>query len=440
MLAEISTELIIIFVLTLANGFFAGSEIAIVSARRGRLESLVQEGSHAAKQAIELAEAPDRFLPTVQIGISLIGTFSAAFGGARIGDILAAWLGNFPAIAPYAEVIALNIVVIGITYLSLVVGELVPKRLALQYSERYATLAAPVMSFLSKIGSPLVKLLSGSVNLLFRLAGQSESSEKQVTTEDIEYLVREGKASGTVQAAEAQFIHRVFRFTDRPIKAVMVPRSEITAANVQLSVVEMAKRFIAEGYSRLPVYEGTLDNVIGILHAKDLLHFLTTPETKVNIRHLLRPAPIVLRNDHVDDVMAYFRRTANHMALVMDEYGQVAGLVTMEDLLEELVGEIRDEYDDGEEQPFVRREDGSWLVNGLEAFDKVQEVVGLPDVPTEDEEDFTTLAGLILYLLKRFPTVGDTVEFGPFVLEVVDMDGKRIDKVLISQHKQDVEE
>ncbi|MBX3057767.1 MAG: HlyC/CorC family transporter [Anaerolineae bacterium] len=431
MLTELGTELLIIFVLVLANGFFAGSEIAIVSARRSRLELLAQSGNRGARQAVALVESPDRFLATVQIGITFIGTFSAAFGGARISSVLAQQLENVAVLAPYASSLSLLIVVLFITYLSLVIGELVPKQLALLHAERYAVLSAPVMSVLSGVARPLVAMLSGSVNLAFRLLGQSSASKNFVTAEDIEYLVREGKASGTVEAGEAQLIHRVFRFTDRPIKAVMVPRSEIVAADTQMPLVELAELFIESGYSRLPIYEGSLENVIGVLHAKDLMRFIANPDTKVNLHHLLRPAPIVLRNDHVDDVMAQFRRTATHIAMVMDEYGQVAGLVTMEDLLEELVGEIRDEYDDTEEHPIVRREDGSWLVNGLEAFDKVQEVVGLPDVLEEDREDFTTLAGLILYLLKQLPTVGETVVFGDFVLEVVDMDGKRIDKVLI---------
>ncbi|MCL4266643.1 MAG: hemolysin family protein [Anaerolineae bacterium] len=436
MLAEISTELLIILVLALANGFFAGSEIAIVSARRSRLELEAQSGRRAAQQAIALAESPDRFLATVQIGITFIGTFMAAFGGARISNLLAERLVTIPILAPYASTVSLFIVVLFITYLNLVIGELVPKQLALLYAERYAMLVAPVMSKLSGVARPLVAVLSGSVKLVFRLLGQSSDSDNPVTAADIEYLVREGKASGTVEAGEAQFIHRVFRFTDRPIKAVMAPRSEIVAANMQMSLVEVAELFIESGYSRLPMVEGSLENVIGILNAKDLMRFMANPDAKVNLHHLLRPASIVLRNDHVDDVMAQFRRTATHMALVMDEYGEVAGLVTMEDLLEELVGEIRDEYDEAEERPIVRREDGSWLVNGLEAFDKVQEVIGLPDVPAEDREDFTTLAGLILYLLKQLPTVGETVIFGDFVLEVVDMDGKRIDKVLIRKRNE----
>jgi len=433
MLSELTTELVIILVLTLANGFFAGSEIAIVSARRNRLEMQANAGSRGAQQALNLSERPDRFLATVQVGITLIGTFSAAFGGARIGDILADWLAEIPVLMPYAESLALGIVVVGITYLSLVIGELVPKRIALQHAERFASLAAPIMVMLAVVTRPLVAFLSFSVDLILRLLGQKNVADNPVTLEDVVYMVREGTESGAVEAGEAQMIQRVFRFTDRPVKTVMVPRSEIVAITVAMPLVGIADTFIESGYSRLPVVEGSMENVIGFLHAKDLMRYLAQPEANVNIRHLLRPVMYVLGSDHTDDVLNLFRRKAAHMALVMDEYGQTDGLVTLEDLLEELVGEIQDEYDEGEEQPFVRREDGSWLVNGLEAYDKVKERLGLPTIYGLDEDDFTTLAGLILALLKRMPKVGDKVDLGDFSLEVVDMDGRRVDKVLIYQ-------
>lgn len=232
-------------------------------------------------------------------------------------------------------------------------------------------------------------------------------------------------------------IQRVFKFTNRPIKTAMVPRTEIVAIEVASPLVQIAETFIESGYSRVPVFEGSLENVLGFLYAKDLMRYLTHPEATVNIRHLLRPVKYVLSNDHIDDVLNIFRRKATHMALVLDEYGQTAGLVTLEDLLEELVGEIRDEYDEGEEQPIVRRDDGSWLVSGLEAYDKVKERLGLPTIPHLDEENFTTLAGLILVLHKELPKVGEKVKLGSFTLEVVDMDGRRVDKVLIYQNQDD---
>lgn len=435
MFSELLTELMIIFMLTVANGIFSGSEIAIVSARRNRLELLATKGLPAAQQALSLSLHPDRFMATVQVGITLIGTFSAAFGGARIGDILASWFREVPALAPHADSLALALVVAGLTYLSLVVGELLPKQIALQHAERVAIWTAPIMVFLASITRPLIWLLSVSVRLLLRLLGQASTSETNVTPEDIVYLVREGTQSGGVEAGEAQMIQRVFRFTNRPVKTVMVPRTEIIAVEATLPLIKIAQTFEESGYSRLPVFAGSLENVIGFLHAKDLLRYLGQTETIADIRPVLRPALYILSSEHTDDVLNLFRRKGDHMALVLDEYGQTAGLVTLEDLLEELVGEIRDEYDEGEEQPFVRREDGSWLVNGLEAYDTVKERLGLPTLPDLDEEGFTTLAGLILVLLKRIPKVGDKVTMGAFLLEVVDMDGRRVDKVLIQKHE-----
>jgi putative hemolysin len=429
MLGELGAELVIILALTLANGFFSGSEIAIVSARRSRLEAEAKAGNRSAQQAIQLADNPDRFLATVQVGITLIGTFSAAFGGARIGDILAAWMRSVPALAASAESISLLIVVILITYLSLILGELVPKRLALQNAERLAMFAAPIMTTLSLVTRPMIGLLTASVNGILQLLGQSSAPDSAVTEEDVAYMIREGTASGAVEAGEARLIQKVFQFTDRPIRAVMTPRTEMIGVEVETPLTEAAKRFLESKVSRMPVYEGQIEKMVGVLHAKDLLHCLTKPDHAANLRTLtLLPVTFVLETEHIDDVMTSFRQKGIHLAVVVDEYGQTSGIVTLEDLLEELVGEIRDEYDHAEEHPIVQREDGSWLVDGIEAYDKVRNRIGLPEV---DDADFTTLAGLMMQLLNRIPIEGDRVSVGDYVLEVMDMDGKRIDKVLI---------
>lgn len=433
MLSDLTTEFLIILALVIANGFFAGAEIAIVSARRNRLEREAEAGSRGAQQAVALSENPDRFLATVQVGITLIATFSAAFGGARIGDILAQGLAEIPALAPYAATLSLGIVVIVITYLSLVIGELVPKQIALQHAERFATLSAPIMTFLATVARPLVSFLSLSVQLVLRLLGQKDTGQPLVTPEDIVYMVQEGTESGAVELGEAQLIQRVFRFTDRPVKTAMVPRSEIVSIAAATPLQKIVATFTESGYSRLPVYQGSTENVIGVLHVKDILRFLMEhPGAEPDLHGLLRPVIYVLRNDHTDDVLGLLRRKATHMALVMDEYGQIAGLITLEDLIEELVGEIQDEYDEDEDQPIVRRDDGSWLVNGLEAYDKVKERIGLPTLADVDEDDFTTMAGLVLYLHKGLPKTGDKVMLGNFILEVVDMDGRRVDKVLVT--------
>jgi putative hemolysin len=435
MFASFAMELMIILFLTLANGFFSGSEIAIVSARRSRLETQAADGNQAARQALALAENPDRFLATVQVGISLIGTFAAAFGGARMGDVLVAWLRSFPALALYAETIALTIVVLLITYLSLVLGELVPKRLALQHAERIAVIAAPIMTGLAAVARPLVAALSLSVNVVLRLLGQHRAVESPVTQEDIVYMVAEGATSGTVEAGEAQFIERVFQFTDRPVRKAMTPRTEITAVEADTPWPLLIQTFLASGYSRLPVYQDSLDHVVGILHVKDIMRVLAGESDGADIMRLLRPPTFVLGSQHIDDVLTMFRRQGSHLGVVIDEYGQVAGLVTLEDLLEELVGEIRDEYDQSEDPPFVQREDGSWLVDGMQAYDTVQQRLGLPADNDPPAANFTTLAGLIMAHLNRIPRVGDVVTMGEYILEVIDMDGRRIDKVLIQKHQ-----
>jgi putative hemolysin len=430
MFADLGVEFVIILALTLANGFFSGSEIAIVSARRGRLEAEAKAGKRSAQQAIHLADNPDRFLATVQVGITLIGTFSAAFGGARIGDILAESMRNVPALAPYAETLSLTLVVVSITYISLILGELVPKRLALQGAERWAMIAAPVMTVLSQIARPVVAFLTLSVSAVLRLLGRKDVDESGVTEEDITYVLREGAASGVVEAGEARFIQRVFQFTDRPVRAVMTPRTEMVTVEVQTPLSEIAKTFIQSKVSRIPVYEDGIDNIIGILHSKDLLRCVAQPETPVNLRDLLMPVIFLIETAHVDDVMTTLRQKGIHMAVVVDEYGQTSGIVTMEDLLEELVGEIRDEYDQAEEHPIMAREDGTWLVDGLVAYDRVKARIGL-QTSDEDDSEYTTLGGMMLALLDRIPVEGDTVTVGDHVLEVIDMDGRRIDKVLI---------
>jgi putative hemolysin len=426
----LSFEAIIIFVLILANAFFAASEIAIVSARRSRLQQQADVGRRTARQALDLAEHPDRFLATVQIGMTLIGTFASAFGGAEIAQALAVWLQGFPALAPYAQTLGLVIVVVIITYLTLVIGELVPKRLALRHAERIAMFAAPVMQAIARIGRPFVVLLSASVNVVLRLLGQGRAAAQTVTEEDVIYLAREAATSGDVEPAEAQLISRVFQFTDRVVRAVMTPRSEIVAVDVDLPFEQVVQIFMSSNYSRLPVYQETLDAVVGILFAKDMLRALTLKQPP-NLRELAHPAIFVPEHQHIDDLMAVFRREGEHLALVVDEYGQITGLLTLEDVLEELVGEIEDEYDVPEEPSIVRREDGSWLVDGKEAYERVREKVGLPPVPPQERGLYTSLAGLVLARLGHIPTVGETARVGNFIFEVVDMDGRRIDRILI---------
>ncbi len=427
-------EIVIIFLLILANGFFAASEIAIVSARRGRLQRRADAGNTSARQALELAAHPERFLAAIQVGITLIGTFTAAFGGASISDALAQWLSGFPVLKPYAEALALGSVVLVITYFSLILGELVPKRLALQSAERVAAFTAPVITGLSIVARPVIALINASVNLVLRLVGQRNSTALAVTEEDIVHLMHEGIASGTVEEDEGELVQRVFRFSDRPVGAVMTPRSEIIAVKVGTMWAEVIQTFVRAGHSRLPLYEDSLETIVGVLHAKDVLQTFLGEE-QVDLKLLAREPLYVTKYQYADDLLTTFRHTGIHLALVLDEYGQVIGLVTLEDLVEELVGEIQSEYQIRDEQAFVQREDGSWLVDGLVAHDSVWERIGIPAPSSEKPRNYTTLAGLILAYLGHIPAVGEVVTIGDVTLEVVDMDGRRIDRVLISRQK-----
>jgi putative hemolysin len=423
-------EIIIIFVLFLANGFFAASEIAIVSARRSRLQQQADAGKKSAQQALDLAANPNRFLATVQVGMTLINTLAAAFGGASLNAPIASLIRHIPLLAPYADSLSLSIVVILITYFSLIIGELVPKRLGLQSAEAFAIFIAPFMNGLSRIISPTVSFLTFSSNILMALLGQNEPNKAEVTEEDIVYLAREGAVSGNVETEEEEFISRVFRFTDRNVSSVMMPRTEIVAIEVDTPLSEVTDIFLESGYTRLPLYEEKLDNVIGILYAKDLLKLRKQEET-IDLRSIARPPLFVSEYQHVADLLTTFRGKGIHLAVVIDEYSQVIGLVTLEDILEELVGEIQDEYDKPEDKDFVQREDGSWLVDAMVSREDVAEKLGL--APADDREDYKTLAGMILAHLGRIPTTGDKVTIGDFQLEIIDMDGRRIDKVLVTR-------
>ncbi|HEX8034581.1 MAG TPA: hemolysin family protein [Ktedonobacterales bacterium] len=432
-------EIAITFVLILANGFFSGSEIAVVSARRSRLQQRANSGDHGAVQAIDLAEHPDRFLATVQIGITLISTIAAAFGGARISEALAASLNNVPALVPVAAPLAFVVVVGLITYFSLVLGELVPKRFALQHADELSARVAPFMTGLSRVTSPIIALLSASSNAVLRLFRQQRSDEVAITEEDILYLTTMGTASGTVEAGEAQLIRRAFRFTDRVVRQVMTPRADIFALDVATPIPEMIRQMLDAPYTRVPLYAGTLDDLIGILYVKDMLRAREEAgaDEKLDLRRIARPPIFVLEHQHAADILPLLQHQSTHVALVVDEYGQVTGLMTLEDVLEELVGDIADEYGSHNEHqgPAVSRlEDNTWIVDGSEAYESIREQIGndlLPAIPDEERGEYTSVAGIILARLGRIPTEGDTVRLGEAILEVVKMDGRRIDKVLI---------
>lgn len=426
-------QLILVIVLMIANGFFSSSEIAIVSARRGRLQQRLEAGDARAGIAMRLAEEPNRFLATIQVGISLIGTFTAAFGGDAFAEPLAA------AVTPYvgpsaAHAAALVLVVLALTYVSLILGELVPKRLALQRAETIAMWAAPLMQQVSRIAAPVVWLLTVSTQAVLHLIGQGNAPQEPITEDDVLSLVREGTAGGTVEPAEQELIERVFAFTDRIVRSIMTPRTEILALPVDAPLIDTLDRIIASGHSRIPIYQGSIDTIVGILHVKDLLQhtlgFGTNSETPPSIANLMRPPVFLTEHQHIASALQELRHNRTHLAMVVDEYGQIDGLVTIEDMLEELTGDIADEYDKTV-MMVTRRADGSYLIDGLLAFQDAVRLLRLPEaLPEDDLPAFETIAGLILALSGHIPQVGEHLPWHGWDFEVIDMDGVRIDKVL----------
>ncbi len=436
MVGVILTELAIILVLMIANGIFAAAELALVSARHSQLEQAAKAGDRRAERALHMAREPNRLLATVQVGITLIGTFAAAFGGARLSRPIAELLADIPLLAPYAEQVALICVVLLITYLSLIVGELVPKQLALLHAEKTAILFAPLLGNIAVVTRPIVWMLTHSTNVVLALLGQRAEPEERITEEDILYMTRQGRAGGTVALHEERLIQRVFDFSDRTVEMIMTPRPDITFVSDTTSIPQLAAIALEHGYSRLPVcHDHDLDQVLGVVHIKDVLPTLVHQQEQ-NLLQVLRPPVYVLEHQRVSTVLAYFRREQVQMGLVVDEYGQIVGLITLEDVLEELVGEIRDEYDTDEEASMVEREDGSWLVDGSEAFDIVATRLGLP-INTDTSDDYVTLAGFVLAALGRLAQVGDTITAGDWQIEVVDLDGRRVDKLLLRRSDAD---
>jgi putative hemolysin len=430
MLSSTLAEIALILILVLANGLFAAAEIAVVSARKGRLEHAAEQGRRGARVALELAENSNHFLSTVQVGITLISTLAAAFGGASIAEVLAEALRAFPALEPYAATLALGLVVLVISYVSLILGELVPKRIALQHPEGIAIRLAPLMQGLGRFTGPVVRFLTFSSELVLRLLGRHKVEEMPITEDDVMALVREGTAEGTLEAAEADLISSVFAFTERTVRSLMTPRTQVVAVDVQRPLADVIGLVAESGYSRIPVFQETLDRVIGIVYARDLLRAVGQSPTP-GIDTLLRPPIYIPETQRAVAAFQQLKHQRSVLAIVLDEYGQTAGIISMEDLLEELVGEMSD-AEQADEQAIVQRDDGTYLVDGLLPFIDLAEALRFPSIAAvQEEHDFETVAGFVIALLGRIPSLGNHVEWEHYRFEVVDMDGKRIDKLLV---------
>ena len=427
-------EILLILILVIANGIFSGSEIAIVSSRRIRLQQLAERGNRDARSALKLAESPNDFLSTVQIGITLIGILSGAVGGATLAQRLRPLLDGVPALSPYSDGLSVGLVVAVITYLSLVIGELVPKRIALNDPEGIACLVSRPMRWLARVAAPLVHLLSGSTDGLLRLLGVRASSEPELTEEEIKALIRQGAASGVFEEAEHAMVQRVFRLGDRQIKSIMTPRTEICWLDSEAPTSETLEQVMESIHSRFPVGRGSLDECLGIVRGRTILELQLAGElgsAGSTLEPLLQPPLYVAEGARALGVIEQFRKTGVHIALVTDEYGGIEGLVTLNDLMEAIVGDLPSAEDE-EEPQVVERADGSWLLDGALDISDFKELVNRRELPDEASGSFHTLGGFVMHYLQHIPRTGESFVWSGLKLEVMDMDGKRVDKMLVS--------
>lgn len=427
----IGWEIVVIFLLIVANGVFAMSEMAVVTARKSRLQDWAKKGNAKAKVALELANAPNRFLSAVQIGITLIGILAGAYGGRTIADRLAAYLSLIPAIEPYSQAVGLGIVVMGITYFSLVVGELVPKRLALQHPETIATLVAMPLRAFSKISSPAVRVLTISTDALFGLFGRHHAQETPVTEEEIKTLVQKGTEAGVFEESEQDMVEAVFSLGDRSARSLMTPRTQIAWLDLHDPIEQNHQKIAESGHSRFPVGVGSLDQVKGVVQAKDLLASSLAGKP-FNLETFLRQPLFMPRAVSALQVLESFKQSGKHIALVVDEYGGIEGLLTHHDILEAIAGEIP--FSEKHAEPkAVQRHDGSWLLDGMLPVDEFKEIFHLESLPGEKKDAYQTLGGFLFTQMGRVPSVSDHFEWSSLRFEIVDMDGKRIDKVLVAR-------
>ena len=427
-------DIVLILLLILLNGVFAMSEIAVVSSRKSRLQNLADDGSLGAEAALSLHQEPSSFLSTIQVGITLVGILNGAIGEAAVADPLAAWIARIPLFEPYARAVALTITVIGLTYFSVVVGELVPKRLALLAPEGIASLMARPMMVLARVTHPLVVVLSGSCSMILRVLGARRKDEPPVTDDEIKVLMEQGAEAGVFHESEQEIVSNVLRLDEQRISAIMTPRRDMFVIDLDEDEAGVWQRIIETSFSRLVVCRGGLEQVLGVLQTGDLLKKALPGGhvTLADIEALLRPPLYVPESVTTQQLLESFRRARLQFALIIDEYGDVQGLVTLTDVLAAIVGELS-VPEAPEDRDMLQREDGSWLVDGDVGIERLKSVLDIgDDLPGEDEHSFNTLGGFIMHVLGRIPAPTDHFEAAGWRFEVMDMDRNRVDKVLLS--------
>jgi putative hemolysin len=426
-------DLALILFLIALNGLFAGAELAIVSARKPRLQLLAKGGVGGAETVLRLQDEPGRFLSSVQIGITLVGVANGAFSGARLGDPAAAFIVGLGVERQLAEALGLGAVIVSVTYLSLIIGELVPKQLALRSPERIACVVAPGMALIARLFAPVVSLLDASTAIVFRLLGLSREGDTAVTEEELRSVVAEAESAGIIEERERELITGIMRMADRRVRGVMTPRPAVDWIDADANSETVRQHLMRTPHTRIVVAEGTIDRAVGIVQARDLLSAVLSGEP-LDLRALMRKPPVVPDVADSMAVLTALRDSGVPIAFVVDEYGHFEGLVTPADLLAAIAGEFRSDLDEGEDPSIVRRDDGSMLVAGSMAADELAETLGFT---LKDERDYQTVAGFVLAELEHIPATGEHFDAHGFRFEVVDMDGRKIDKLLVRRLEAD---
>ncbi len=428
-MGEVLTEIIIIVLLLVASGVFAMTEIAVVTARKGRLKRLAEQGDARARAALELAESPNRFLSTVQVGITLVGVLAGAFGGATVAKKIAEVLQSMPLLAPYGNAIGIGVVVVGITYLSLVIGELVPKRLALANPEGIARWMGEPMNRLANLASPLVRLLGCSTDFVLRLFDLKEAKPHSISEEEVKVLMQEGLHAGVFQQAETVMVESVLALDRLPVREIMTPRAKIIFLNKDDPHQIVWHKIVVSGHSNFPVYQANRDNVVGVVSVKAIYANLAA-NVGVKVADLMVPPLVVPATQMVVQLLETFRESGRHIALVAEEFGSIVGLVTLVDVLEAIAGDFPSQEERLKPQA-MKRDDGSWLGGGLMGIEPPEQSLAGLKFPRPPARDFETLAGFVVTHLGRLPKEGETFDWMNYRFEVIDMDRHRVDKLLI---------
>jgi len=423
------TEIAIILLLIIINGIFVLSEIALISSRKARLQQRANEGDEGARKALELASSPNRFLSTCQIGVTFISILAGAFGGSTVAGEVEARLKEIPLLTPYSHIAGIILVVMGISYFSLVVGELVPKRLGMSRPEKVASIIASPMNTISLLLSPVVRILSISTDLVLKVAGIKPVEEPPVTEEEIKILIDEGTRAGVFEEVEQDIVERVFRLSDRRAASLMIPRADVIWLDIDDSPDEIRLKVEASDYPLFPVGRGSLDDVLGVVRSRDMLS-CSLKDQQIDLKSSLMPPQFIPESMAALKILELFRQSGVQVALVVDEYGGIQGLVTLKDILEAIVGDMPYVGKPTEPQ-VVKRDDGSWLVDGMLSTDEFKEIFQVKRLPGEDSGYYQTIGGFVMMHLGRIPSTGDRFVWDDLSFEVVDMDENRIDKMII---------